>query len=185
MIISKRCVHGILAAIYIASQPVKEGSIREYIQIAVIADKLKISFHFLTKVLQQLTHKGILASYRGPNGGVLLARSVDQVTLYDLIEAIDGDQIFTTCMLGLPGCGTEKPCPVHDSWVGARTKFKSIASTTTLRILAENADALTQRMASAFVDMKMPGVTEEEQPDSCSIKTSQLSSLQIASGGML
>jgi Rrf2 family transcriptional regulator, iron-sulfur cluster assembly transcription factor len=176
MIISKRCVHGILAAIYIASQPARENSARDYIQIGVIADKLKISFHFLTKVLQQLTHKGILASYRGPNGGVLLAKSVNEVTLYDLIVAIDGDQIFTTCMLGLPGCGSEKPCPVHDSWVGARTKFKSIASTTTLAMLAENADALTQRMASAFVEMTAPaGETS----------TSQLTPLQIATGGLL
>ena len=146
MIISKRCVHGILAAVYIASQPPGE-----YIQIAVIADKLKISFHFLTKVLQQLTQRGILLSYRGPHGGVMLAKPSSDVTLYELIDSIDGDQIFNTCMLGLNGCGHETPCPLHDAWSETRTKLKQLALKTTLAELASNTDFLKRQIASSFM----------------------------------
>jgi Rrf2 family iron-sulfur cluster assembly transcriptional regulator len=152
MIISKRCVHGILAAVYIASQPPRMADHPgEYIQIGVIADRLKISFHFLTKVLQQLTHRGILISYRGPHGGVMLARPSSEVSLYELIDAIDGDQIFNTCMLGLHGCGHETPCPLHDAWSATRTKLKQLAISTTLAELASNTDFLKRQLASGFM----------------------------------
>lgn len=161
MIISKRCVHGILAAVYIASQPPGE-----YIQIGVIADKLKISFHFLTKVLQQLTHRGILLSYRGPHGGVMLARPASEVSLYELIDSIDGDQIFNTCMLGLHGCGHETPCPLHDAWSATRSKLKQLAISTTLAELASNTDFLKRQIASSFMinPMEISGVSTDGPP---------------------
>jgi len=59
MVLSKACIYGIQAAIYVAS--VKDVG---YVSIQEISEKLNISFHFLTKVLQQLTQAGILNSYR-------------------------------------------------------------------------------------------------------------------------
>ena len=140
MIISKRCVYGIQAAIYVAAQPATN-----YIQIAQIASKLNISFHLLTKVLQRFTQAGLMSSYRGPHGGVLLAKKPSEITLYDLITVIDTTAIFTQCMLGLPGCGSADPCPAHESWVQVRNKFKSIATDTTLEKLAEKAESLNMR----------------------------------------
>jgi Rrf2 family transcriptional regulator, iron-sulfur cluster assembly transcription factor len=143
MILSKRCTYGIQAAIFVAAQ-----SGKEYNQIAVIAKRLNISFHFLTKVLQQLTTAKLMTSYRGPNGGVLLARPAAEITLYDLIAAIDGVEVFTTCMLGLPGCGNSEPCPAHEHWIPVRNKFKQIAQSTTLATLAEKVEPMNLRVAS-------------------------------------
>jgi len=142
MILSKSCIYAIQAAIYVAAEG-KGG----FVPINKIADRLEISFHFLTKVLQQFTHAGILNSYRGPKGGVALAKQADEITLYQLVEAIDGTKVFTECMLGLPGCGTAEPCPAHDHWVLVRQQFTSIAQRVTLSQMATRANELNVRIA--------------------------------------
>lgn len=146
MILSKSCIYGIQAAIFVASQ---RGE--DYVAISRIAEQLNISFHFLTKVLQQVTQAGLMISYRGPKGGVALARPTAHITLYDIICAIDGSEMFTECMLGLPGCGHQEPCPAHEHWVEVRTRFTSLAKRTTLSQLASRAKDLNVRLANDSV----------------------------------
>jgi len=130
------------AAIYIASQPAGQ-----LVSIHTIAENLNISFHFLTKVLQQLTAAGIMTSQRGVNGGVMLAKPADEVTLYDVISTIDGSDLFTQCLLGLPGCGSAEPCPVHDQWTKLRTQIALVFTKNTLGSLGETANRLNLRLA--------------------------------------
>lgn len=93
---------------------------RSFIPIGELSRELHISFHFLTKVLQILTREKILKSYRGPHGGITLARPSRDIRLIDIVKAIDGNDLFETCILGLSGCGTGKPCPLHDHWARIR-----------------------------------------------------------------
>lgn len=132
MILSKSCVYGLRAGLYLAT--VKKGS---YVSISDMSKKLDISFHFLTKTLQQLTAIGLLESYKGPNGGVRLTDEGRKATLADIILAIDGDGLFTDCALGLPGCGSEKPCPMHDKWVVVREGMEAMLKNTGLTGMAE------------------------------------------------
>lgn len=131
MLLSKSCVYGLRATIFLALH-----TDREYVPISEISEKLQISFHFLTKILQTLTQKGLLMSYRGPNGGVTLAKPAQDIIIYDIVTAIDGDTIFTGCILSLPGCGNQTPCPMHDSWALVRNKIRSLFMTTSLAELA-------------------------------------------------
>jgi Rrf2 family iron-sulfur cluster assembly transcriptional regulator len=127
LLLSKTCNYGIRAALYVAS-----NKDQQFVPIRQIAEKLNISFHFLTKILQTLTQKQIMNSYRGPNGGVSLAKSPDAITIFDIIEAIDGVKIFEECILGLPGCGNNKPCPFHDNWRAVREDLKNTFMNSTL-----------------------------------------------------
>jgi Rrf2 family protein len=145
MILSKSCIYGIQSAIYVAAHDA-DG----YVSISQIASELQISFHFLTKVLQQLTQEGIMNSYRGPRGGVALAKGSADVSLYDLIAAIDGTAIFTECMLGLPGCGIAEPCPAHDHWTKLRVELTGIAKRLSLKDLGDKASELNVRLAKEF-----------------------------------
>jgi len=145
MILSKSCIYAIQAAIYVAAEG-KGG----YVPISQIAEKMQISFHFLTKVLQQFSHAGLMTSYRGPKGGVALSRPIDEVSLYDLVAAVDGTDVFTECMLGLPGCGHAAPCPAHEHWIQVRQQFTSIAQNVTLRQLAQRAGELHVRLANVI-----------------------------------
>lgn len=142
MLFSKSCIYGIQAAIYVASLPVNE-----YTSIQQVASKLNISFHFLTKVLQILTQEGIMTSYRGPNGGIALARPASSIAVADIVGAIDGHEIFTECMLGLPGCGIAAPCPAHEQWTGMRSRLHNICQKMTLDVLAKKASQLNVRLA--------------------------------------
>ncbi len=132
MLLSKSCVYGLRASVFLALH-----ADREYIPISEISEKLKISFHFLTKILQLLTQKGLLVSYRGPHGGVALTRPPKEVIIYDVVNAIDGDEIFTGCILSLPGCGNQTPCPMHESWTLVRNKIRTLFLTTSLADLAK------------------------------------------------
>lgn len=142
MILSKSCVYGIQAAIHVASVEC-DG----YVPIHTIAERLNISFHFLTKVLQQFTQAGLLLSYRGPKGGVALAMPAAAITLYDMIAAIDGTEMFTECLLGLPGCGKAEPCPAHDHWVDVRLQLATISKSVTLEQLGKRANELNVRLS--------------------------------------
>lgn len=128
---------------YLASK--KEG---EFIPIKKMSNKLEISFHFLTKILQQLTAQQILESFKGPNGGVRLNKPGRDVQLMDIVLAIDGEQLLTECALGLPGCGIKNPCPLHDKWAETRDAIKSMLEHTTLTELVEKGRAENLRLTT-------------------------------------
>ncbi|QXD16121.1 Rrf2 family transcriptional regulator [Rhodocaloribacter litoris] len=131
MLLSKSAEYGLRATLYLtALEP--EG----YVAIREISKELDISFHFLTKILQKLTEAGLIRSFRGPKGGVALARSPDRITLYDIVVAIDGPELFTECVLGLPGCGEHRLCPLHDAWRVERGRLQALLTGTTLATLA-------------------------------------------------
>lgn len=143
MLLSKSCVYGLRASLYLSSK--EEG---QYIPIRQMSDKLDISFHFLTKILQQLTAVGILESYKGPNGGVRLTRSGEEVSLMEVVLAIDGDYMLTECALGLPGCGVMKPCPIHEKWAETRDGIKQMLESTTLTELSKKGKELDLRITA-------------------------------------
>lgn len=132
MLLSKSCVYGLRASLLLAS-----SQNEEYISIRELSEKLDISFHFLTKILQQLTAVGILESLKGPNGGVRLSKPGRRIALIDIVIAIDGDDLFQECVLGLSGCGTEKPCPLHKIWATTRDDIREMLEMNNLIDMAE------------------------------------------------
>ncbi|MGM0588137.1 MAG: RrF2 family transcriptional regulator [Bacteroidota bacterium] len=134
MLLSKSCEYGLRAVVFMAAR--KDD---EYISIRDISDKLDISFHFLTKILQQLTSANMLESFRGPKGGVRLRMDASDISIKDIVEAIDGSELWTGCVLGLPGCGEKRPCPLHDEWVNSRTQIKEMLKSMDLRELSDRA----------------------------------------------
>ncbi len=142
-VLSKASVYGIRALLYITAQQSDE----EYVRIQEMSQELDISFHFLTKILQVLTQKGILRSYRGPNGGIALDVPPEEVFLYEIVCILEGDGIFTSCLLGLEGCGDFDPCPVHDFWENTRTQLQDEFSTTSLAALGSRINAERLRLS--------------------------------------
>lgn len=143
MLLSKSCVYGLRASLFLASHE-EEG----YISIRTMSDKLEISFHFLTKILQQLTAKGLLESYKGPNGGVRLTKPGEEINLFEIVEAIDGEELLTECALGLPNCGSAKPCPLHEKWAETRDGIRSMLEETNLVELANKGKNQNLRITS-------------------------------------
>lgn len=132
MVLSKTCIYGIRATLFVATQEADK-----YVPINRVAEALGISFHFLTKILQTLTQQNIMQSYRGPNGGIALAKPADSIFLEEIIRAIDGTNLFSACILGLPGCGELKPCPLHEQWAGIRGDIAKMFNQTTVSEMAK------------------------------------------------
>jgi Rrf2 family transcriptional regulator, iron-sulfur cluster assembly transcription factor len=141
MLLSKSAIYGLRASLYISS--LKSG---KYVTVRQISEELNISFHFLAKILQSLTQHGILRSFRGPNGGVTLAKPAGDIRLDELLNAIDGPTMFDECIMGLPGCGHEKPCPLHAQWALAQKQIKELFENTTLAEQADRIEELDLRL---------------------------------------
>lgn len=137
MPLSKSCIYGLRASVFLAS---KKSA--KYVNIREISDELNISFHFLTKVLQQLNNSGILESYKGPNGGVKLARQADEITFLEIVYAIDPEHEFNDCILGLTGCGEMEPCPFHEQWSELKKELSAMMEESTLSDLADRSMTL-------------------------------------------
>lgn len=115
IIFSRQCEYALQATTYLALKPSGQmTSIKE------LTKKLNIPYHFLGKILQDLTYKGLLRSQKGPTGGFALAMSANDITLFHIVDAIDGNAFMTSCVMGFPECSGKNPCAVHDKWGGLR-----------------------------------------------------------------
>jgi len=109
MILSKSCEYAIRASIYIACKSCQ----KKRAGIIEIADAIGSPVHFTGKILQTMVHKNIISSVKGPNGGFYM-EDHHSVFLIDIIQTIDGNELFSACVLGLATCSNVKPCPVHN-----------------------------------------------------------------------
>lgn len=127
MLLSQRCEYAVRAALYLAAAD-RAG----YVSVREISEALHIPQPFLAKTVQALTGAGIFTSMRGPTGGLALARAADRISVRDVVRAVDGDALFSTCVLGLPECGNRTPCPLHDQWAPARERIHRMFAEATL-----------------------------------------------------
>ncbi|WP_312820246.1 RrF2 family transcriptional regulator [Kaistella carnis] len=114
---SKACEYAIKATIYIAQQSHQERRVN----VKEVSKAVDAPEAFTAKILQQLCRENILESNRGKQGGFIFQiEKQKQIKIYDVVQLIDGDDIFTNCGLGLQKCSSENPCPVHDDFKEVR-----------------------------------------------------------------
>ncbi len=130
--LSSSCRYGIRAVIYIASQPKAKGKTG----IKQISRDLDLPTPFLAKILQQLARQKILTSLKGPHGGFSLQKDPVKITLLDIVTSIDGDGIFTNCIIHNSTCKCvdqdKNPCPVHDDYEALRENLINLFNKTTI-----------------------------------------------------
>lgn len=132
VIFSKKCELAIQAVLFLS---VKKQKL--IFNAKEISDELKVPKEFVSKMLQTLTDSGIIGSKKGKNGGFYLAKKPSSIKLIDIVEAIDGTEVFNKCVLGFPGCSDENPCPVHEKWGKLRKEAYKMLSEETLEQLKE------------------------------------------------
>ncbi|MCP5115399.1 MAG: Rrf2 family transcriptional regulator [bacterium] len=132
MIYSRSAEYAIRAFVYLADVP--EG---KYAMVKNIATESEIPTHFLAKILQQLARKGFLRSSKGPTGGFILHRPADDITLLELVDAIDGLSEYQRCPSGMSECNDEAQCGMHESWKELRSRIMGYLEDTTIADVAE------------------------------------------------
>ena len=125
---SKACEYGVRAVILIVSksQNGQRTGLRE------ICREIAAPEHFTAKILQNLSRMGIIYSAKGPNGGFYVEKNCD-IKLIDIVQAIDGDKIFTGCGLGIRACSETKPCPIHSEFKKVRESLKQLLENTSVK----------------------------------------------------
>lgn len=110
-------------------------------QAADIAAAANIPKPYLAKILAKLQAAGIVEGKRGQNGGLRLLRPASEISVADLVDAIDGPEWRCRCLLGLPGCSEGAPCPAHDFWGETRTRIQKTLGDMTLDKVRAYTDA--------------------------------------------
>lgn len=101
-----------------------------------LAAATQIPPSYLAKIVNTLARKGYLATQRGLNGGVSLARPAEDINLLELCEVFDDPLVRRQCMLGSSDCSNARDCPAHQFWGEERERVTSFLRRTTLKDIA-------------------------------------------------
>lgn len=97
------------------------------VTIAEVATQKLLPTAFVRRLVGRLTRAGILATVRGLGGGIRLARPAEDITLFDLVHAMEGGVALNHCVDNLSTCPLAGGCPVQSAWTGVtRTLEESL-----------------------------------------------------------
>ncbi len=120
--LSLTCTTAIKAVIYLGSK--NESGIKS--SIKEIAEFIDASEHTVGKMLQTLVKEEVINSTKGPNGGFYITLKQQRQPILNIIEAIDGKEVFKQCGLGLSKCSATHPCPIHNDYKAVRHLFEKL-----------------------------------------------------------
>lgn len=137
MILSQSCQIAIKSLAHICS------SDAGCVNVKNLAEITGENAHTIAKVLQSLVKRGYLSSATGPHGGFYLTKDQLQIQLSEIVQSIEGVNVFGKCILGLDDCSAKHPCPVHNKYAPLRKDiakiFEEIPLTQLARVI-ENGD---------------------------------------------
>src|SRR5664279_5477913 len=104
-----------------------------------IAQEQHIPPSFLAKIISQLSIAGLLQTSRGARGGVMLAKSAQEITLLDVVESIDGPIALNECVSDENACSFTGECPLRSIWCDAQVELVTrLKSTNFAQFATEN-----------------------------------------------
>jgi Rrf2 family protein len=122
------------AVLYLSRLP--QGQV---VEAKLIAEEEHIPMRFLLKILRLLTKQGLVDSYRGVSGGYALAKEPKQITMLDVVEAIEGPIAVNRCLYAPEECSKlfSEHCPVHDALFELQKSITEHLSRYNFQILKE------------------------------------------------
>ncbi len=109
-----------------------------YAPLNQASDETGLSYHFLGKISQILAKNNILKTYRGPNGGVALARAPAEISLKDIVSSIEGDSFLNECLIRPTNCVKGTPCPMHKVWSQVQSDIQMVFRNFTMDAFIES-----------------------------------------------
>jgi len=107
--LSKKADYGLIAMKHLA-----ENARRGACSAKDVAEAFGIPAELMAKILQRLAKSGLLHSQHGTNGGYTLARDAGRITAYDVIRAVDGPVLITSCVTVRGECGQTEHCNIRE-----------------------------------------------------------------------
>jgi Rrf2 family protein len=128
--ITKADDYAIRAMIHLACLPEGRVALRQE-----IAEAQRIPASFMAKILRRLVRASLLTSARGVNGGFALARPAVEVSLLDIVEAIDGPLGLAECVNNAEACTFACSCPARPVWVKVQAGVRDVLGAASLEDL--------------------------------------------------
>jgi Rrf2 family protein len=128
MQVSRKIDYALRAVIHLANEESSERAC----SVTEIAARERVPRHFLEKIVQELIHKGLVRSRRGPRGGYVLARPADQVTFRDVIEAVEGPISLNACTGEHADCSLLGTCGMERIWREGQRRVLELFNSTTI-----------------------------------------------------
>lgn len=137
---SKTAEYALRATFFIAQKGIKEKKL----SIGEIAKGIGSPQPFTAKILQTLTKDNrIISSSRGPRGGFYLTEKAKKLPVSAILQAMNEKKVLLRCVLGLPECSSEKPCPLHEQYLSIKTQLNEMFDTTSIDMVAKDLDKQT------------------------------------------
>ncbi len=105
-----------------------------------LAEETRLPAPFVSKILKSLTRAGLLVSQRGSKGGYSLARTPGEISVVEMITALEGPVGITECTIHPGACAQEPSCQVRDPWQRINGALHTALEKITLADLAEPMD---------------------------------------------
>ena len=118
MQITRQADYAVRAVLHLAQ--IKNG---DRAATSTVAKEQHIPPSFLAKIISQLSIAGLLHTSRGARGGVTLARDPKEITLLEVIEAIDGPIQLNECVGESGACTFDSDCPIKSVWCEAQDEL--------------------------------------------------------------
>lgn len=118
MQITRQADYAVRAVLYLARMEANKRA-----ATSQVAQEQRIPPSFLAKIISQLSIAGLLHTSRGARGGVSLARNPKDITLLEVIEAIDGPIMLNECVGDGSNCTFDEDCPLRPVWCEAQNEL--------------------------------------------------------------
>jgi Rrf2 family protein len=122
--------YAIRSMLYIASLP--EGRV---VLRSEVAEAQKIPPSFMAKILRSLAKAGLLHSSRGVHGGFTLAHPAAEISLLDVVEAVEGPLALTNCVPDPEACEHSANCPANSVWAKVQDQISDVLRSASLEAL--------------------------------------------------
>ena len=148
--VSRKIDYALRAVIHLANEEVSDRAC----SVTEIAARERIPRQFLEKIVQELIHKGLVRSRRGPRGGYVLARAAEEVTFRDVIEAVEGPIALNACVGDHADCFLIGACGMQRVWQEGQRRVLELFEKTSI------ADVRRPRALGAA---PLPSLNSEEE----------------------
>ena len=132
MQITRAAEYAIRGVLYLCTQP--EGSV---CLLNEISERQQIPPSFLSKIFQNLAKVGMVSSFRGTGGGFALLKAPHEITVLDVLEAIEGQMSLNVCLTNGSVCENQPVCALHPVWREAQDYLMDLLGNQNFADLAE------------------------------------------------
>ncbi|WP_297182319.1 Rrf2 family transcriptional regulator [uncultured Enorma sp.] len=122
-------------ALRILSMLVENGD--ELLSVRVAAEQVDVPYSFARSIQHGLVQAGIIESLRGVRGGMRLKANPEELTIYDIVRAVQGPFVINECTAADGDCPRMETCCFHPLWMGVEALLNDYLSSVTLADVVE------------------------------------------------